>query len=94
VSGRHGTERNTRQRRQSSWVFSWVMTSKRASLAIPKAVDIATSAASRPRPMTMRPIRGWLCPRVDAVPTASEKDFGPAAEIHGLGSTGTPMSPR
>jgi hypothetical protein len=31
-----------------------------ASLAIPKAVDIATSATSRPRPMTIRPMRGCL----------------------------------
>jgi hypothetical protein len=50
---------------------------------MPKAVDIATSAASRPRPMTMRPMR--VVARVYGVPTAIEKDFGPGAEIHGIG---------
>ena len=35
--------------------------------------------------MTMRPMRGWLWRASMRVPTASEKDFGPAAEIHGIG---------
>lgn len=37
---------------------SSVTTLKRTRLATPKAVEIGTSAASRPRPMTMRPMRG------------------------------------
>ena len=40
--------------------FSSVTTTNRFRLATPKAVDMATSAASRPRPITMRPMRGWL----------------------------------
>jgi hypothetical protein len=53
------------------------------SLATPKAVDIATSAASLPRPMTTRPAEMDVA-RVYGVPTTIEKDFGPAAEIHCL----------
>lgn len=37
---------------------SSVITLKRTKWAGPKAVEIATSAASRPRAITMRPIRG------------------------------------
>ena len=37
---------------------SSVMTVKRARAAGPNVVEIATSAASRPRAMTIRPIRG------------------------------------
>ena len=40
--------------------FSSVTTTNRFRSATPKAVDMATSAASRPRPITMRPMRGWL----------------------------------
>jgi hypothetical protein len=39
---------------------SSVMTTNFDSCAVPKLVDMATSAASRPRAMTMRPILGWL----------------------------------
>ena len=48
------------QRNQRPSTFSSVTTTKRTRLATPKAVDMATSAASRPRPITMRPMRGWL----------------------------------
>src|ERR1700730_12589030 len=41
-------------------VASSVITEKFTSCTAPKLVDIATSAASRPRAITMRPIRGWL----------------------------------
>jgi ATP-dependent Clp protease ATP-binding subunit ClpB len=40
--------------------ISSVITSKRASSAVPKAVEIAASVASRPRAIRMRPIRGTL----------------------------------
>jgi hypothetical protein len=42
----------------SSCFSSSVITLKRANWAGPKAVEIATSAASRPLAITMRPIRG------------------------------------
>jgi hypothetical protein len=41
-------------------ITSSVMTENLTSWTTPKLVDIATSAASRPRAITMRPIRGWL----------------------------------
>jgi hypothetical protein len=41
-------------------LVSSVMTVKFANCAAPKLVEIATSAASRPRAITIRPIRGWL----------------------------------
>jgi hypothetical protein len=39
---------------------SSVMTANLANCAAPKLVEIATSAASRPRAITIRPIREWL----------------------------------
>ena len=42
----------------ASSTTSSVMTVKRAKVAEPNVVEIATSAASRPRAMTIRPVRG------------------------------------
>jgi len=42
----------------ASSTTSSVMTVKRTRVAEPNVVEIATSAASRPRAMTIRPIRG------------------------------------
>src|SRR4051794_10663360 len=39
---------------------SSVMTANLTNSATPKVVEIATSAASRPRAIAIRPIRGWL----------------------------------
>ena len=49
---------------------------------MPKAVDIATSAASRPRPMTMRPMRGWLWRASIVHQRPSRKTSNQGAEIH------------
>ncbi len=62
--------------------ISSVTTWKRISCVGPKDVEIATSAASRPRAMTMRPMRGWLC-RASKVNQRLSEHFEPGAEVHG-----------
>jgi hypothetical protein len=51
------------------------MTLNWARDAAPNCVEIATSAASRPRAITMRPMRGTLC-RASNVLTFREKPTG------------------
>ena len=60
---------------------SLVVTSKRLNSGWPNAVEMATSAASRPRAMTMRPIRAVVA-GVERVPAPAQKDFEPGAEVH------------
>jgi hypothetical protein len=60
------------------------MTSKRVSLAIPKAVDIDVSGVTTAAHDNTADA-GMVVPRVNGVPTTIEKDFGPAAKIHGIG---------
>ena len=64
------------------------MTTNFASCAVPKAVEIATSAASRPRAITIRPMRGWLLARIERKPAAVQIDLEPRAEIHRRGIDG------
>ena len=61
------------------------MTLNSASWAGPKLVDKATSAASRPRAISIRPIRG-IVPRVEGIPTALQKHLEPGTEIHRVGN--------
>jgi len=71
-----------------------VNTLKRTSFVGPNAVEIATSAASLPRAMTMRPMRGWLCraSKVYQLPPIYASNH--ALKSIGAGSRGTPISPR
>jgi hypothetical protein len=63
---------------------SSVSTLNCASLVRPKLVEMAPSAASRPRATTMRPMRGRL-PRIESKPSSSKKRFEPHTEIHWRG---------
>jgi hypothetical protein len=49
---------------------------------ISAVVLMAQSAASRPRALKTRPIRGVLWRSIECVPTASNKRFEPSAEVH------------
>ena len=68
--------------RYASPVTSSVQTLKLCSVFGPKVVLIATSAASRPRAIRMRPMRGVLLRGVEGVPAAAEIGLEPAGEIH------------
>src|SRR5580692_12648991 len=56
--GRRAIYHAARCSRAVAGAASSVMTENLASCTVPKLVEIATSAASRPRAITMRPIRG------------------------------------
>ena len=64
------------------WITSSVNTLKPASVHGPNEVTIATSVASRPRAIRMRPMRGVLCAGIERVPAAAEIGLEPGAEIH------------
>jgi hypothetical protein len=61
------------------------MTLKLASVQVPKEVTIATSVASRPRAIRMRPTRGRIVAGIERVPAPAEIDLKPGAEIHWIG---------
>ena len=73
---------------------SSVTTVKRASCATPNAVEMATSAASRPRAITTRPMRGWLWRASKVNHRPSRNTSNQALKSIGAGSRGTPISPR
>jgi transposase len=49
---------------------------------------------ARPRAITMRPMRGWLCRASTACQALSRKTSNQALKSIGAGSGGTPISPR
>ena len=57
-------------------------------LGAPNAVDIATSAASRPRPIRMRPMRGWLWRASIVYQRPSRKTSNQALKSIGIGVDG------
>ena len=66
-------------------VTSSVITLKPASVQGPKEVTMATSVASRPRAIKIRPMRGLLAAGIGRVmPAVTEIDFEPGAEVHRL----------
>jgi K+ potassium transporter len=71
-----------------------VMTLNRASRAGPNVVEMATSAASLPRAITIRPIRGRLCLASNTYQRPPRKTSNHALKSIGAESGGTPISPR
>jgi hypothetical protein len=64
------------------WDTSSVMTLNRASIAGPNAVEMATSAASLPRAMRIRPIRGRLCRASSTHQRPPQEDLEPRGKVH------------
>ena len=62
--------------------ISSVQTLKLTRVLGPKVLLIGTSAASRPRAIRMRPIRGALLRGSKAVPGAAKIGFEPAGKVH------------
>ena len=60
----------------------------------PKDVDIATSVASRPRAIKIRPIRGMLCRASNVYQRSPRNTSNQALKSIGAGSGGTPISPK
>lgn len=73
---------------------SSVHTLKLSRVFMPNAVLIATSAASRPRAIRTRPMRGWLLRASNVYHLPSRKASNQPAKSIGSGAAGTPMSPR
>ncbi len=73
---------------------SAVTTSKRSRVFGPKHMVIGTSPASRPRAMTMRPMRRLLCRASKVYQRSPRKTSNQALKSIGSGTGGTPMSPR
>ena len=73
---------------------SSLVTSKRIGLTTPNVVEIATSDAPRPRPVTKRPMRGWLRRASGAYERPSRKAANLALELRGavLGLEEVPSS--
>src|SRR5206468_9885313 len=87
----HATLRSIRS--ISTVCTSSVCTAKRRSTLGPKVVLKATSAASRPRAITMRPMRGMLWRGADVQQQAPKKSSHPAPQDLGSGPRGAPTSP-
>jgi hypothetical protein len=66
----------------SSGITSSVVTLKSTSVCRPNEVTMATSVASRPCAIRMRPIRGSLCRGVEGIPAAAKIGLEPGAEVH------------